>query len=59
MFEGDDPEIDAASPLDDDSHNMKYHMLAGKLNWIVCLGLSSIAFPFSLLSYFTEYYPIG
>lgn len=52
MAEGDHPEEDSSSPLNDDEHR-KYQMLIGMLNWIVCLGRMDVAFATSSLSRFT------
>lgn len=52
MVDGDNPELDTSSPLNDDDHR-KYQMLLGMLNWIVCLGRIDVGFATSSLSRFT------
>jgi hypothetical protein len=52
MENGDQPELDASSPLNDDEHR-RYQMLIGMLNWIVCLGRIDVAYATSSLSRFT------
>jgi hypothetical protein len=52
MVDGDHPELDESSPLNDDEHR-QYQMLIGMLNWIVCLGRIDVAFSTSSLSRFT------
>ena len=52
MVDGDHPEIDTTSPLNDKDHQM-YQMFIGMLNWIVCLGRFDVAYAASSLSRFT------
>eukprot|EP00957_Ditylum_brightwellii_P089659 6828073-Ditylum_brightwellii.AAC.1 len=49
MVDGDHPELDESSPLDDKGHQM-FQMLIGTLNWIVCLGRIDVAHSSSSLS---------
>ena len=52
MVDGDHPELDTTSPLNDDNHR-KYQMLIGMLNWVVCLGRMDVAFSTSSMSRFS------
>ena len=52
MTDGDHPEEDSSTPLNDTEHQ-QYQMLIGILNWIVCIGRMDITFATSSLSRFT------
>lgn len=52
MADGDHPEEDTSTPLNDEFHR-KYQMLIGILNWVVCLGRVDVAFAVSSLSRFS------
>lgn len=53
MVDGDHPELDTSSPLNDKDHRKYQMLLIGMLNWIACLGRIDVAFAATSLSRFS------